>query len=240
MNHTLFLSIALMATVAFPFDHTFKSFGRLLSVHVCNGSVDYAGISAQAGTLSSITGEFESVTTGQFSRFTEKEQLAFLINAYNFYTLLLIVKHMPLKNGIRDIEKPWDTTFILLFGKKVSLNYIEHELLRKKYREPRIHFGLVCASKGCPQLPDKPFSAAGLDVMLDASARLFLADTSKNRVRADTVYLSQIFEWFGADFTVLRGGMRAFVAPLMNLKKEDYIIRFLPYDWSLNNGPVCP
>jgi hypothetical protein len=109
--------------------------------------------------------------------------------------------------------------------------------LRKKYVEPRIHFALVCASKGCPALPDKPFTALSLDNQLDYAGKRFLKDTTKNRIEGKTLYLSQIFEWYGSDFNAThKGGYREYALKTLGVKADEYKIEFLPYDWGLNSA----
>ncbi len=232
----LFLAIAISAIKTIDaFDHQYENYGKLLSKHVVNGGVTYSILGPAILEVSRT--EFENVDSGTFLKFTEKEKIAFLINVYNFYTIDLIVQNLPLKNGIRDIAEPWDKKFIKLFGVKVSLNHIEHQLLRKKYFEPRIHFALVCASKGCPELSDMPFTALNLDKKLNNAGKRFLQDTTKNRIEGKTLYLSQIFEWYGSDFNAMHnGGYREYVGKVLGIPVETYSIKFLPYDWSLNEA----
>jgi hypothetical protein len=150
----------------------------------------------------------EAVDGASYREWTRAQQLAFWINAYNAYTVRLILDHYPVRS-IRSIGfwplAAFRTSFIpmkALTGRQLSLNDIEHEVLRKRFREPRIHFAAVCASKGCPTLRSEAYRATELDRQLDESARAFLRDPSKNRFeeRAATLYLSSIFKWFREDF----------------------------------------
>jgi len=216
------------------FDHSYATYGQLLDKYVKDGNVDYESMIGSPD-LQSISALFASVDSNRFNRFSLDERIAFLVNAYNFHTIELIVQHLPLKNGIRDIPKPWDTAFIPLFGGKISLNHIEHDLLRKKYNEPRIHFALVCASKSCPELYGKPFTPFNLDRQLDNAGKRFLHDSSRNRIKGKTVYLSRIFKWYAADFNSrYKGGFREYVGSVLGIPIVTYKITFLPYDWSLN------
>lgn len=239
MKSATIIFFTITASTVAAFDHQYAKYGNLLSEYVADGGVIYERLHSGDNVLGPVRSEFEKVESKAFSAFSEKEQISFLINAYNFYTLDLIVQNLPLKNGIRDIASPWDKKFITLFGKKVSLNHIEHQLLRKKYTEPGIHFALVCASKGCPELLDKPFTAISLNKQLDYAGKRFLMDTTKNRIDGKTLYLSQIFEWYGADFNAThKGGYREYVGNVLGIPIEDYKVKFLPYDWSLNKTTV--
>lgn len=122
----------------------------------------------------------------------------------------------------------------------MSLNEIEHDTLRVDFREPRIHFALVCASLGCPELPKEAYRASDLNRQLDQQARLFLSDTNKNRFdpATATLYLSPIFEWFQADFEVVAGSVSAYVVRYLanpSISKPGVIIDYTKYDWSLND-----
>ena len=187
-----------------------------------------------------------SVAEPDFKRWTEPQQLAFLINAYNAYTLQLIIDHHPVKS-IKDIggllKGPWDQPVVRLFGRTLTLNHLEHEIIRKDYPDPRIHFALVCAARGCPPLRDEVYVADRLEEQLDDQARQFLATPAKNRVDAGTrtVYLSPIFKWYGADFEKKHGSVLAALQPYWPkasasaLAQGGFKIRYTDYDWSLNH-----
>ena len=168
--------------------------------------------------------------------------MAFLLNAYNAYTLKLITDRYPLKS-IKDIggwfSGPWDQPVVKLFGETITLNTVEHKILRKDYSEPRIHFALVCAAKGCPPLRGEAYVAARLNGQLDDQAKLFLANPAKNRVDVanHTVYLSPIFKWYGSDFEKKSGSVLTALKPYWPGKAvatDDFKIRYTDYDWSLN------
>ena len=132
---------------------------------------------------------------------------------------------------------------VQLFGQTLTLNTVEHGILRKDYVEPRIHFALVCAAKGCPPLRNESYVATRLDEQLNDQARQFLANAQKNRVdmESQTVYLSPIFKWYGVDFEKKSGGVLQFLKPYWpeqertELEKGDFKIRYTDYDWSLND-----
>jgi hypothetical protein len=233
----LILTVLTISSAALAADPTFETYARFLDDYVCPEGVVYSRIGGDS-RLDAIAGELAAVTQAQFDALAKSDQIAFLLNAYNYHTVALIVGHYPLKTGIRDIEKPWDKKFVTLFGARVSLNHIEHELLRKRYDEPRIHFALNCASKGCPPLAREPYRGAELDRQLDRAANEFLSDTTRNRVQDGKLWLSQILDWYGADFEKKYGNFDTYVTTTLKLDGK-YKVKFLEYDWSLNEAPPC-
>lgn len=167
---------------------------------------------------------------------TKKERLAYWINAYNAFTVELILKNYPLKS-IKDISlvnSPWKIEFIEIGGKKYDLDYIEHEILRKEFDEPRIHFAINCASMSCPKMRKEAYTAEKLESQLDDQAKGFINDPSRNVIRKDEVKLSKIFKWFTGDFTkdkTLIGYINQYSETKIN---PDAKISYLEYDWSLN------
>jgi hypothetical protein len=221
-------------------------FSAVLKTHVRDGRVDYAGIDADARFeqyLSSLA------TTDPDTLSTSGEQLAFWINAYNAYTIKLIIDRMPLES-IRDISLglpllfgPWSIDVALVGGEVFTLNHIEHDVLREKFHDPRIHFVLVCASIGCPDIRPEAYEGALLEVQLEEETRRFITDPAKNRFDRINrrVYLSRIFEWYESDFDEYGGGvwffLTQYVAPDIAevLRSGDYDLEYLPYDWGLNS-----
>jgi hypothetical protein len=164
-------------------------------------------------------------------------EMAYWINAYNAFTVDLVLKNYPLKS-IKDIEggKPWDLAFITIGGKKYSLNNIEHDILRKKFSDPRIHFAINCASRSCPRLMNSAFDAAQLDQQLDSMAKAFINDPSKNKIAADKIEISQLFDWYKNDFSK-NGTLIAFLNKYAATKILPAAqISYLDYDWSLNES----
>lgn len=170
------------------------------------------------------------------------EQKAFWINAYNAYTVKLIIKYYPVKS-IKDIggkiqipfvKSPWDIKFFSIGNQKMDLNNIEHGQLRKKFDDPRIHFTIVCASKSCPVLLNEAYDPAKLDKQLDQQAKTFLKDNFRNKVSADAPQLSKIFDWFKMDFTK-KGTLVEFLNKYSPVKiNANAKLTFLVYDWGLN------
>lgn len=231
---------------ALPVDH--GPFDRLLQDHVKGGIVDYGGFKREEAALDAYLATLASATLSSASR---EEKLAFYINAYNVCTIRLILRHLGSIKSIREIDKPWDTKEWKLAGETLSLNEVEHRKLREELREPRIHFAIVCASIGCPDLAARGYTAGNIDAELDAATRKFLQ--SKKHVRTSEgggllgksfrLELSQIFNWFEGDFTA--GGtapVTDFVVEYSDQATAAFIqehgsrlkISHLDYDWNLN------
>jgi len=241
-----FFAAFLFAATAQAFDPTHAAFDRVLKQHVRDALVDYRGLKAAPGPLDDYLAQLAAVTESEFTGWPEKERLAFLINLYNAATLKLIVINYPVKS-IRSVGwlpgSAWKQKDVQLFGEKVSLDHVEHDLIRKNYREPRAHFALVCAARGCPPLREEAFVGNRLEAQLDDQGKIFLGTPSKNRVDTGTrtVYLSPIFKWFAGDFEGAAGTVIEFVAPFFPeasrdaLAQGDFKVDYTDYDWSLND-----
>ncbi len=223
------------------FDKTHKLYGEVLSLYVKDGLVDYAGLKSDPGGLRAYLESTAKVTRQEFEGWTPNERLAFLINLYNARTLGLIIDNYPVKS-IRDIgdgaNGPWDEPVVELFGDTITLNALENGMIRRDYKDPRIHFALVCAAMGCPLLLGEPYIGAALENQLDARTRIFLADTEKNSADRDdkTLRISPIFEWYGEDFISAAGSVTGFLKKYyMDAPVEGYKIAYTGYDWSLND-----
>ena len=239
----LALSIIASASVSAAFDHSHSAFTEVLKKHVEGKSVDYGALKKSPEKLSLYLETLSKVSESEFKDWNDDQEMAYLINLYNAATLKLVIDSYPLKS-IRDVGSPWEKKFIKLFGSERSLDYVEHDLLRKNYSDPRIHFGVNCASIGCPPLRDEAFQASQLDKQLDEQARAFLQDTSKNRVdtKNQILYLSSIFDWFKEDFVKKSGSVENFVAPYFEKSGREIIengklkIKHTDYDWKLNDN----
>ncbi len=130
----------------------------------------------------------------------ENEKLTYWINLYNASTVSLILKNYPLKS-IREIDKPWDIVFVKAGDKEYSLNDIEHEIIRKEFDEPRIHFALVCAAKSCPPLLNEAYNADKLNAQLHQQGVKFINNPKKNEIAVDNIKVSKLFDWYKGDFT---------------------------------------
>ncbi len=178
---------------------------------------------------------------------SREEQMAYWINAYNAFTVKLIVDHYPVKS-IKDIKKGipfvntvWDIKFIKIQNKTYDLNHIEHAILRKVFKDARIHAAINCASYSCPRLLPEAFTASRLDSQLEDAMRDFINDTVRNRVSAQKAEISSIFNWFGGDFKDDAGSIRSYI----NRYAKDKVsktgqITYMEYNWSLNDSKEKP
>lgn len=225
------------------FDHSHKQLDELLRANVKAERVNYKALKADPSKLNSYLGQLAAVSETKFKTWDEEQQLAMLINLYNAATLKLIIDHYPVK-GIKDIgglfKQPWDIESLTLFGKTATLDHLEHEILRKNYGEPRVHFAIVCAAKSCPALRPSAYTPENLDAQLREQGEKFLRDRTKNRIDAGkkTIYLSKVFKWFDEDFEEA-GTVIDFVKPYFGASESkplnnDFKIRYTSYDWSLN------
>jgi hypothetical protein len=266
MTLARFLAAALtaLALPAAAFDHTYAAWDALLKQHVRAASdghasrVDYAGMQGDAAKLNAILDDEQKVTRAEFDGWGKPQQEAFLINAYNAFTIKKILTRYPDIKSIRDFGtifgNPWKDKFFTLFGSPAALDMIEQDMLRKPgaYDEPRIHFALVCASIGCPMLRNEAFTGDRLEVQLEDGIRRFLSDHSRNRYDAarGRLEVSKIFDWYGADFEKGNRGFTSVKATLAKyadlladrpedraaVQAERADVAFLDYDWSLNDA----
>lgn len=234
-----------------PYDFSYSAYSAILTDYVSDGLVDYQGLQAdRAGLDSLVTG----LAGADLSAATREQKLAFYINAYNLITLRSVIDAYPVKS-IKDIDGVWDKKKWLVAGDQVTLNDIEHEILRKDYKEPRIHVAINCASTSCPPLVSQPYYPEKLSEQLDLVSRHFATTPRYNQLDPATgdAQLSQIFEWFGDDFipryydnglfSVLCKAENAAVIFVIQhhppeqqerLFAADYQVSYLEYDWSLN------
>ena len=220
-----------------------QPFHALLQKHVNKeGKVNYRGLIGDSTALHRYLKSL-SLNPPDEKKWTKNEQMAYWINAYNAFTIQLILKYYPLKS-IKDIgssiqvpfvNTPWDIKFILIGKERMDLNNIEHGILRKRFKDPRIHMALVCASKSCPRLLNESYEPSRLDQQLDAQSAAFLNDNSRNRISAQNAELSMIFKWYAADFNENDNSVMSFVNKHARVKlKPDTRITYLDYDWTLN------
>ena len=260
----LFASIA----SAQSFDHSHAAFTTLLKKHVVvvdggkTSKVKYAELKKEQAQLKAYLDSLSKVTEVEFNAWNKAQQMAFLINAYNGYTLELILQHYPLKS-IKDIggvfDNRWKRKFFKLLGQDSFLDKVEHETLRKPgaYNEPRVHYAVNCASIGCPSLREEAFIADKLGAQLEEQAVRFLSDRSRNRYANGKLEVSMIFNWFKEDW---EKGLTGFDGKTPAIKsREDYFARYakqladtpadqqkivdgkaplshLEYDWNLNGA----
>ncbi|WP_432671188.1 DUF547 domain-containing protein [Flavobacterium sp. SM2513] len=213
-----------------PMQH--DKWNTLLQKHVsCSGAVNYIGFQKDSKQLQVYLDELAAnVPTTSWSK---NEVLAYWINAYNAYTVRLILNHYPTKS-IKDIKDPWGKKFFTLGTKKYSLEEIEHEILRKM-NEPRIHFAINCASFSCPNLLNEAYTGAKLEKQLDAAAKSFINDATKNTISSSKVEISKIFDWFGGDFKE-KGSIIDYLNKYSTVKISPKAkVSYKDYNWSLND-----
>jgi hypothetical protein len=265
------LTLAPAAAVFAQFDHSHAAWTALLKKHVVvvdggkASQVRYAGFAQDRAQLKAYLAALSGVTEAEFKAWSKPQRMAFLINAYNAYTVEKILTRYPDIKSIWDFGKvfgnPFKDDFFALLGRPATLDRIEHEWLRAKgaYDEPRVHFAVNCASVGCPMLREEAYVAGRLDAQLEEQARRFLADRSRNGFdpRKGSLEVSKIFDWFKEDW---QSGYRGFDGSTPAIaSREQYFARyaklladdpaqqkliedgrfallFLDYDWTLNDA----
>lgn len=252
LTSLLLVSLYTPSIFAESFDHHYAAFGQLLKQYEDHSLVNYQAVQKSPELLNQILTQFVRVGENDYAKWERNEQIAFWINAYNVAVIKTVTDHYPLEKGlswkalaypsnsIQQIPDVWNRPALDVFGGKVSLNHIENEILREEFKEPRIHFALVCASLGCPVLRSEPYLADQLDLQLNEQISAFLADPKKFHYNpdTDTLYLSPIFKWFKKDFEQV-GGIRSFLkvhlaSDIGKNISEKSKIEWLDYDWSLN------
>ncbi len=246
----LALTLLLFSTSLFADSHTL--FTDLLQKYVKDGHVQYSAL-CKDSTLAAYTMQLAQTNPASIS--DPREELAFWINAYNAFTLKVICDHYPVKS-INELHTGgliigtvikgtiWDKKFFKINGEEMSLNHIEHEIVRKKFHDPRAHFALVCASTSCPPLRSEAYEGSKLDQQLDDQARIFFADKNRNFFEPDrkTAHLSKILDWYSKDFGASKPEILLFVARFLpddlaaaiKNNPADWKIAYTDYDWELN------
>lgn len=219
-------------------DHSL--YADLLSRYVKDGVVDYRGFQEEEKKIDRYLKVLETTDTKKLSR---TEQFAFFINAYNAWTIKLILSGYPAVKSIKDLgtlfKSPWKKKIVRVDGKIITLDDVEHNILRPRFKDPRVHFAINCASKGCPPLISEPYEGDILDQQLHRSVRSFLNNPERNRLEGTTLYVSKIFKWFAKDFEEdIVGFFIRFVEGDTKKKllenKDKIRVKYLDYDWSLN------
>jgi hypothetical protein len=236
---------------ALAFEHA--AWDALLKKHVVlrdggkASQLRYAGMAGERAALKAYLDSLSKVSEREFAAWPREEQMAFLINAYNAFTVEKILQRYPDIRSIWDFGKlfgnPFKDPFFTLLGSSRTLDWIEHERLRRNYRDPRIHYAVNCASVGCPMLREEAYAAPRLEQQLEEQAQRFLADRSRNRLREGRLEVSKIFDWFKEDFEPRNAYFARYAELLSDDRKDREAIaggkvemRFLDYDWSLNDA----
>jgi len=246
---------------------SYADYAKVLIIFVdSNGMVNYKRLREDRELLENFIADLGVLKKETYRNWNEKGKIAFWINAYNALTLRAVIDNYPIKssfftslvyprNSIRQIDGVWNELRFTVMGRSVTLNQIEHDILRREFNEPRIHMALVCAAKGCPPLRNSPYTQDSLDAQLDDQTRRFLADPRKFRLdtKKQKIELSPIFKWFGENF--IRSNLKTeaenkelaaqrsvleFISGYLDNRQglgntlSDYEIEYLDYDWSLN------
>jgi hypothetical protein len=239
----LFFGVAVMAIhskgwCAGHVDHSL--YAGLLKKHVVDGVVSYSGLKAEEATLDEYLKALERTEPESLSK---NERFAFYINAYNAWTIKLILGAYPGVKSIKDLggwfKSPWQEKICRINGEIISLDHIEHQILRPQFKDPRVHFAINCASKGCPALRSEPYDGAALEHQLDDSARHFINNPAYNRLDGKTWYVSRIFDWFSEDFNndivgFISRNANEDLRQKIQVDSGQITVKYLDYDWSLN------
>ena len=246
---------------------SYQNYKTVLKTYVDGkGFVDYRGLKNNSGELDAFLSLLANIESENYQSWTVPDKIAFWLNAYNALTLKTIIEHYPIKssffksltfpkNSIRQISGVWDKIMFSVIGEEMTLDHIEHQILRKEFIEPRIHTALVCAAKSCPPLRNEPYNGENLNSQLEDQTKKFLFSQKNFLIdnKKHTIYLSSIFEWFGEDFLAgyssqdefkIRNPEENAVLNFIslhipaNLKKflwdPSYRIKYMKYDWNLN------
>jgi hypothetical protein len=264
---TLLFFSALTQTESTEKSFSYEEYYVVLSNYVDEESrVNYKKLKENETELMSFIHALASLEPNVYRGWYREEKIAFWINAYNALTLNAIVMNYPIKssffkslrfpkNSIRQIPGVWNTMTFTVMGEEVTLDFIEHQVLRKEFQEPRIHMALVCAAKGCPPLRMEPYKGEVLSEQLNNQAQRFLSDKRNFFIdkKKGVVYLSSIFKWFGEDFfmhhtkdektegnELEEKAVLNFISRYLSeedrkyLKEDSLKVKYLNYDWALN------
>lgn len=270
----IFLAISLLTAALFPTSLAQatplverSSYDALLAAYAREGGVNYKGLAKDRASLEAFVASLADVSSDTVRAAAPPAKTAFWINAYNAIMLLTVVERYPLPDtGARAIEDAWSEERWRIAGETLSLNGVKHAKLIKELQEPRTHFAVALASRGGPPLKPGAYQEETISEALDSATREFLADESRFRVEfttgtapltSGTVYLSQVFKWFGDDFVAKYAPPEQYarkhgaqVGACLNfialnvppetqqfLRQGDLKVEFLPFDWRLNEAP---
>jgi hypothetical protein len=216
-------------------------YAELLDRYVKQGHVDYRGLKTQEGRLDdylALLAQVDPDTLSRDARFT------FYINAYNAWTLKLILTGYPGVESIKDLgtlfSSPWKKKIVKIRGETLTLDQIEHDILRPEFKDARVHFAINCAALSCPPLRSVPYEADRLNTQLDEATTAFINRRDRTYLKGDTLYVSRIFKWFNEDFhpdvesfvrKYARGELKQKLDGIKAVK-----VNYLDYDWSLNGS----
>ncbi len=238
-----------------PFDSTYQAYQDVLQTYVKSENIDYEQLKQNRAKLDSFISQLAGTTKKQLEKMSRNEQLAYWLNAYNGITLRTIIDNYPVKS-IQNIDGAWSKIIWDVAGQKLTLDYIEHEIIRPTYKDARIHFGVNCASIGCPPLYNHPFTGNSVDSLLDVVSSQFIHNTKRHTIDYEnhTIVTSELFSWFWEDFvrdfksikfqntSDVENAILNFTYKYLNDSEKakfqidaNWKVSFTPYDWSLND-----
>ena len=216
-------------------------YADLLAKYVLNKRVDYAGFKRERDRLDQFLEMMAQANPEQMSHY---DQFAYYINAYNAWTIRLVLRKYPNLESIRDVgslfTKPWQIRFVRIGKQEFTLDQIEHEILRPRFQDPRVHFAINCGAISCPPLRNEPYLGDTLDSQLDDATISFINDPERNYIKGKYLYVSKIFTWYKEDFP--QGTVAFFLKYTIGKFHRDIDqnpkrlnVTYLPYDWTLND-----
>lgn len=228
MRHLI--TIALLAPIWLFAQPNYALYDSLLQKYVSNnGDVKYKALQAERAILDSVVAQFQAIAPQK--EWSKNERLAYWINAYNLFTVQLIVNNYPVKKITNlDGGKTWDIKRIEIDGKKYSLNQIENEILRPQFKDARIHFAINCAAASCPPLHNRAFTAENVQSLLDKRTRKFIR-SSANTLTESNIKISKIFDWYSSDFADIVTFLNKYAAVKI---KTDAKVEYKEYIWNIN------
>ena len=218
-------------------------FADLLGKYVNQGQVDYDGLKREESRLDAYLKILSEVDPDALER---DDRFAFYVNAYNAWTVKLILTRYPDLKSIKDLgslfRSPWKKKIVRIDGNVISLDNVEHDILRPDFKDPRVHFAINCAAFSCPPLRSEPYEGGRIDAQLDDATRSFVNNPNRTYLKDGTLYVSKIFDWFGEDFD---NDPYSFVVEYAEGDLKDRLqagkgnigVKYMDYDWTLNNRP---
>ncbi len=226
------LTLWVVPCSAMDFEQFFKDSDAFFEKYVIDGGVRYHWIKGEPERLDKL---INFIATADLAGKVSDEQLAFFINAYNLYAIKLIVDHYPVSSPM-EIIGFFDTKRIIVTGKKTTLNDLENDKIRK-FNDPRIHFALVCAARGCPKIADHGYDPGHLNEQLTKQAGLSLNDPLFIKAYGTKVKISEIFKWYRRDFGKTDADLISFINKYRDTPlPEKARLSYYTYDWSLNEA----
>lgn len=244
MNTILFAALLALPAASAGFEPGHSAFDKILRARVRGDGFDYAGLKADPKPLDAYLENLAGISEEAFERWTQAEQEAFVINLYNATMLKIVVDHYPV-GSVKDLGFAFGVfrrPTVHAWGKALSLRALEKDYARKRFGDYRVHFALVCASKGCPPLRAEAYTGARLDAQLEDQGRRFFAQREKNRVEPGerTLYVSPILKWYAEDFDAAGGPIgvarRYLTIHERESLKDGFKVKYTDYDWSLNGA----